>query len=260
MIYIAHRGLSGKFPENTVLAFEEAYKNGARYIEFDVCLSKDKVPVIIHDDTLDRTTNSQGKVKDTMYLKISELEAGLWKNKNFMNCKIPTLEEILKWAKPKKNLRLNIEIKSSAYSKKMNELNIEVQTLNLINKFKLTSRVFVSSFNSKILTRLRKINPSLQISILPENDIILNGKIFNLIHKLKPFSINLAYECFTKEFQFNLNKKELDNLQNLLKLDKTEKIFVYTINSLKKKTYLEKFSVSGIFTDYFNRFSVEKTL
>ena len=73
---IAHRGASGEFPENTMLAFEQGLALGADALEFDVRLSSDGIPVVIHDSTVDRTTNGQGAVKDMTARDLAKLDAG----------------------------------------------------------------------------------------------------------------------------------------------------------------------------------------
>ena len=93
---IAHRGFSGKYPENTNIAFARAIELGADMIELDVTLSKDKIPVVIHDDTLERTSNGKGKVRNVPLEKLKQLDFGSWMHSNFSEERIPTLEEVLK--------------------------------------------------------------------------------------------------------------------------------------------------------------------
>lgn len=91
----AHRGATENHPENTLPAFEEAIRLGAQMIEFDVQLSKDGALVIIHDDTVDRTTDGNGKVSHKNFKELRQLDAGSWKSIQFKNTRIPTLEEVL---------------------------------------------------------------------------------------------------------------------------------------------------------------------
>jgi glycerophosphoryl diester phosphodiesterase len=105
----AHRGASETHPENTLAAFLEAVKAGAHMIEFDVSLSKDSEMVIIHDSTVDRTTNGTGKVSDLTLEKIKKLDAGSWKSPAFEGEKVPTLKEVL--GIMPLNIWLNIHVK-----------------------------------------------------------------------------------------------------------------------------------------------------
>lgn len=91
----AHRGAMGSHPENTIPAFRAAVEAGAHMIEFDVWLTKDKQMVVIHDASVDRTTNGKGKVSDLTFSEIRNLDAGSWKNPEFTGIQIPTPEEVL---------------------------------------------------------------------------------------------------------------------------------------------------------------------
>ncbi len=92
---IAHRGASAEAPENTVAAFDEAIRLGARAVEMDVRLCKDGIPVILHDATVDRTTNGTGAVADLTRLDLLRLDAGSWKHPRFAGTRIPLLTEAL---------------------------------------------------------------------------------------------------------------------------------------------------------------------
>ena len=107
---IAHRGASAHAPENTMAAFRCAAESGAKWIEFDVHLTHDGVPIIIHDDTFDRTTDGTGKIADTKWADVQKLDAGNWFDPKFKGERVPHLAEVLKLAL-ERNLRPMIEIK-----------------------------------------------------------------------------------------------------------------------------------------------------
>jgi len=107
----AHRGASSVFPENTLPAFEAAGRLGAHMIEFDVYLSKDGHPVIMHDPTVDRTTDGTGKVRDLTLAEIKKLDAGSWKSPQYAGLRVPALEEAL--AVMPSNVWLNIHMKEN---------------------------------------------------------------------------------------------------------------------------------------------------
>jgi len=92
---IAHRGASAEVPENTIVAFDEAIRLGCQAVELDVRLSADGVPVVIHDDTVDRTTNGTGSVSRLTRLDLLRLDAGSWKHHRYAGLRIPTLDEAL---------------------------------------------------------------------------------------------------------------------------------------------------------------------
>jgi hypothetical protein len=92
---VAHRGASAYAPENTVAAFDEAVRLGARAVEFDLRVSADGIPVVIHDPTVDRTTSGTGRVADLDLLDLRRFDAGSWLHRRFGGTRIPTLEEAL---------------------------------------------------------------------------------------------------------------------------------------------------------------------
>ena len=113
----AHRGASDTHPENTLAAFREAIRVGAHQIECDVQFTKDGHLVIMHDDTVDRTTNGKGKVSDLTLAEIKQLDAGVKKHVRFSGCRVPTLAETL--AIMPKNIWLNLHLKEFKGSRKL---------------------------------------------------------------------------------------------------------------------------------------------
>ncbi|MBM1105131.1 hypothetical protein JQC67_03160 [Aurantibacter crassamenti] len=107
----AHRGANKTHPENTISAFKEAIRLGAQMIEFDVQLTKDEKLIIMHDATVDRTTNGSGFVKNLTFDQLRSLDAGTWKSKKFEGEKIPTLKEVLQIMP--NNIWLNIHLKGN---------------------------------------------------------------------------------------------------------------------------------------------------
>ena len=110
---VAHRGASAAAPENTLAAFARAAEMGARWVECDVRLTADRVPVVIHDATLDRTTDGTGAVADRTVAAIARLDAGAWFARAFAGEPVPTLEATLD-AATRHGLGLNVELKAEA--------------------------------------------------------------------------------------------------------------------------------------------------
>ena len=108
----AHRGASDTHPENTLAAFHEAIRLGAQMIEFDVALSKDGKLVLMHDATVDRTTNGAGPVSQLTLDELKRLDAGGWKDDRFKGQRIPTFDEAL--AVMPDNMWLNVHLKGEA--------------------------------------------------------------------------------------------------------------------------------------------------
>lgn len=111
-IYVAaHRGWPDKYPENTMESFRAAEALGVDQIEFDVRVTKDNELVIIHDATVDRTTNGTGLVCEKTLAELKELDAGSHKCEEFKGCKIPTLIEFMEFIKSNKEVTLDVELK-----------------------------------------------------------------------------------------------------------------------------------------------------
>lgn len=153
----AHRGASLRAPENTMAAFALAVASGADGIECDVHLSRDGVPVVIHDETLGRTTDGRGAVGCLPLSKLRRLDAGSWFGSEWAGEPIPTLEEVLSWAG--KQVIINVEIKSPAAGRAVLEL-LEVWP---------EVRVLVSSFDHRLLAAMRGESPDLPLGYLCES-------------------------------------------------------------------------------------------
>jgi glycerophosphoryl diester phosphodiesterase len=150
----AHRGASGRAPENTMAAFRAAEEDGAQGIELDLHLSRDGVPVVIHDEVVQRTTDGHGPVARLTLRQLLRLDAGRWFAPAFAGERIPTLQEVLAWAGDR--LRLNLEIKSAEAA----------QAVQLALADYPHCRVLVSSFDHQVLEKLHAASPGLPLAFL----------------------------------------------------------------------------------------------
>lgn len=150
----AHRGASALAPENTMAAFAMAEAIDADGIELDVHLSRDGVAVVLHDETVDRTSDGRGAVASLTLGQLQQLDAGSWFDGDFRGERIPTLDEVLAWASDR--LRLNIEIKSAAAGRAVLALLAEHPR----------ARVLISSFDHALLADLRRQNAELPLGFL----------------------------------------------------------------------------------------------
>ena len=149
---VAHRGYRGLYPENTLAAFEGAITAGADMIELDVCLTRDRVPVVIHDKTLYRTTDGKGLVSEHSLSELKELDAGSWFSAEFKGEAIPTLEELLQLVRGK--ILVNIEIKQDSFESPAPPDAIEVQICELVERLGMVDSVLISSFEHFIFPRI----------------------------------------------------------------------------------------------------------
>jgi glycerophosphoryl diester phosphodiesterase len=168
---IAHRGLSGLAPENTLAAFRAAIECGADRIELDVHLSKDGVPVVIHDADLDRTTNGAGPVVAATLEELRRLDAGAWFSPRFAGERIPTLEETLELLCG--TIGVNVEIKEEAVQRMgpagargEAQDGVEVKVARALARPGRRDSVIVSSFEPLALERLRAIAPEIPLEVL----------------------------------------------------------------------------------------------
>ncbi len=153
MLIFSHRGYSGSYAENTMLAFEKAYEAGTDGIELDVQMTSDGTVVIFHDETLKRVCNLDKYVKDMHYEDLPLTADGLHH--------IPTLSQYLEWARDK-DFTTNIEIKSSVIFYP----GMEEKVGYLIRKYRLDEQVLISSFNPLSLLRMRDYAPHLPLGFL----------------------------------------------------------------------------------------------
>jgi glycerophosphoryl diester phosphodiesterase len=156
----AHRGSAGTHPENTMISFKEAAHVGADGIELDVQLTKDGTVVVIHDETVDRTTDGKGWVKDFTYRQLRRLNAN-YKFKQYGSCPIPTLEEVLEWGK-ETSLLFNIELKNSLIFYE----GLEEKTIELVRFFGMEDRVIFSSFNHESMATCHQLAPAIETALL----------------------------------------------------------------------------------------------
>lgn len=195
----AHRGCSQRYPENTLLAFEKAIglKN-LTGIELDIQLTKDKVPVVIHDERVERTTEGLGFVREYTLNEIKKLH--IYADTN-PSQQIPTIEEVFDLIEPrlKAGMKLNIELKNSVYPYP----GMEEKILEIVYKRGIQKAVVYSSFYAKSLEKLKRLDKNAEIGIL---DI----KASDCLYKLRGGCGAVALHPFWKGL--DLSKETLSGL------------------------------------------------
>lgn len=157
----AHRGSSGTHPENTISAFREAARLPIQGVEFDVHLTKDGEPVVIHDEKIDRTSNGTGFVKDMTLAELKAFDFGSWFSLAFKGQTIPTLREVLEVFATTSH-HLNIELKSDIFPY---DGMIE-KVIAIVEDIKLDSRVVFSSFDHSAIRKVKQLAPHLKTAAL----------------------------------------------------------------------------------------------
>ena len=190
---IGHRGVKNLEPENTLKSISKAFDLGLECVEVDVKISKDKIPLLIHDNTLERTTTGKGLVSNFTFEEINQLDAGYFFYKYKTNIKVPNLREVLEFVK-KKRKYINIELKPN---KGLEILNV----VNILKEVKKNSynKIYFSSFDLLSCITLKKNSPHSFCGFL--NDDFNNINIHDTIDICKKnnfFSCGINYKIFSK--------------------------------------------------------------
>ena len=226
---IAHRGASGTCPENTLAAFRRAETLGAHMIELDVQLTRDGEVVVMHDDTLDRTTDGRGRLARHTLAELRALDAGSWFDRRFAGEGVPTLGEVLAAV----GLPINVELKAGGGS------GLEARTLEIVEAAGALGRIIFSSFDPASLKRLRQLTADAQIGVL----------------WARPrFSQALAIAKRVAARAVHIRKTLASPRGLAAARDAGLVTRVWTVNEPREFAPLERAGASGVFTDYPERF------
>lgn len=146
----AHRGWSQLYPENTMIAFEKALEIGVDQLETDIRVTKDGELILIHDNTVDRTTNKTGFVYDYTLEEIKKLDAGGWMGECFRGTQIPTFIEFMELVKDHPTITLDIELKEYPEVNEARALDVCDRVLKIIDEYGFTDRVVINSWSPKL--------------------------------------------------------------------------------------------------------------
>ena len=169
-IIFAHRGLQVKFAENSLEGFRYAAKHGAEGVEFDVHMTKDKVPVVMHDEEIDRTTDGSGYIKD---YTLNEIRKFHLKNGE----PVPMLRELFEILQDK-DLYINLEFKTN----KIHDKGIEAIVLALVKEYRFVHPIIFSSFNYQTLKNCQQIDPHQQYCFLTKVPVIFPQRFVRKNH------------------------------------------------------------------------------
>ncbi len=227
---IGHRGAAGSAPENTIASFRRAAELGCRWVEFDVQLSADDVPVIFHDFSLPRTTNGVGKLTRVRLEGLRKLDAGSWFGAEFAGEKIPTLAEALLEI-ARLGLSPNIEIKAPP------AFAAHTARQAIIVAFKVWPKdlppPFISSFSPEALLQARKVVPDWP-----------RGYLSSTLTQAK---INLALELGCASFGLGVKRVDAKSVARLH--DAGFSVLSYTVNDRNEAERLFALGVDGLFSD-----------
>jgi len=218
ILKIGHRGAKGYQPENTVVSFQKAIELNVDGIELDVHLSSDGEIIVIHDETIDRTTNGKGFVNQLTTLDLKKYE-------------IPTLIEVLELIN--QNCFINIELKGNGTAKTV----VDLISHYIADKNWISTDFLVSSFDWKMLEEVHLVNPKIRIGVLTEESI---SAALAFAKKIKAFSIHPDYRLLSKENVALMQENEFE-------------VYAWTVNSNSAIQKIKSFNVNGIISDFPDR-------
>jgi glycerophosphoryl diester phosphodiesterase len=228
--YIAHRGAGKLAPENTLAAMRMGHARGYRMVEFDVKLSGDGVPFLLHDDTLDRTTSGRGRADALTWAELSKLDAGRWHSPAFAGEPLPTLEQIAHWAIAN-DVACNIEIKPMPGCERATGAAVALDALSLWRGASV--QPLLSSFSQDALAAAQAAAPELLRAMLYEH-IPADWK--EQLARLECVAIDTDYREITAAIVAAAHEAGY-------------KVLTYTANDLAIVSRLASWNVDGIITD-----------
>ncbi|MCP5208993.1 MAG: glycerophosphodiester phosphodiesterase [Hahellaceae bacterium] len=231
MIIYGHRGAAGEAPENTLSGFQLAYQNGIRNFELDIQLTKDKKLIVIHDTTVDRTTDFKGKVSAFTQAELVAMDARRnvkpWPSKQA----IPTLEAILDSCNDFEHFQFEVK------SDKKERLSILAkELLNLIYERNIKDRIAVTSSNTWLLKEIKQLDSSVKTGLVAE-------------HRLpNPVTTATKLDCSYLCLNWKLATAELVKAAHASGLI----VSTWTVNRIHDVLELEKLGVDSVITDFPN--------
>ncbi|HEY7205091.1 MAG TPA: glycerophosphodiester phosphodiesterase family protein [Methylomirabilota bacterium] len=225
-LVIAHRGASADAPENTIAAFELALEQGADGIELDVHLSADGHPVVIHDFTLERTTNGSGQVRAQRVRDLKRLDAGGWRDGRFLGQRIQTLQEVLERFRDRARFWVELKAGSRVYP------GIEERVVSTLEIYDVVGQALVQSFDHDAITLTRSLSREIRVGVLVEEapvpDAFLTPEVANAICP--------GEELVTESLLTRIRDAGLE-------------CYVWTVNEPAQMDRLVSWQVDGIITD-----------
>ncbi|KAA8325216.1 MULTISPECIES: glycerophosphodiester phosphodiesterase family protein [Leuconostoc] len=232
MIKIAHRGISAQAPENTRAAFNKMLPLGVSWLETDIDISSDNQLILIHDNQVDRTSDSEGEVNHKSFSELQKIDFGGWFGTDFVGEHIVTLDWLIDFINANQ-LNVNFELKTAVTED--NQQYYLKRVVSALNRVNSGSDMIVSSFNLELLEKYHQLMPQVAIGVLiegplPDNILILAQKI-----DAKYIHPDVTY----------LTQNQVSYLvENQLAVN------VWTVDDDLMAIELEKWGVNAIFTDF----------
>ena len=227
---IAHRGFSGHAPENTLVAIRQAIEVGADMVEIDVTVTSDGHVILLHDETLDRTTDGQGLPTEKTLDELRRLDAGSWFGPDYAGEKIPTLSEALETVKDR--ILINVEIKSEAV-----EHGVVPKVATLIVEHGMLDQVVVSSFSPEALRLMKITDPAVITATLFNKELHTDVDPLEIIQEVGSRGFNISGKRVTPAMIKRCHRHGIP-------------VAVYTVNEPDDMHRLMDIGVDAVFTDH----------
>jgi len=227
---IAHRGYSSQAPENTLAAIEMAIESGAPMVEIDVTTTADGQVILLHDETLDRTTTGTGLPTGHTLEAIRLLDAGSWFAPEYAGERIPTLAEVLDTVKDR--ILINIEIKSEAV-----EHGVAAKVAALIVEHGMIDQAVVSSFSPEALIQMKTTNPEVVTATLFNKDLHTGIDPLVIVQEVGSRGFNISSKRVTPEMIERCHAHGIP-------------VAVYTVNDANEMLRLMAMDVDAVFTNH----------
>lgn len=229
MDIFAHRGASGNFPENTIAAFKQAARLPVFGVEFDVHMTADGELVVIHDESINRTSNGTGYVKDLLLRELLKYDFGSWFSPDFQGETIPTLADVLDVFKSTEQ-KLNIELKSDIFPYE----GMVEKVLDEIADRQLESRVIISSFNHSAIQAVKRLTPQIETAAL-FMEVLVHP--LDYLHKIPADALHILFPAAIRPSMSEVITSGMP-------------VRTFTVNDEKYALLLKQAGVQAIFTDY----------
>ncbi|UTR14390.1 glycerophosphodiester phosphodiesterase [Salipaludibacillus sp. LMS25] len=228
MKIIAHRGNKRHAPENTMAAFRSATRYPVDGIEFDLQWTKDKIPVVIHDPTIDRTTNGCGAVSSYTLAELKQFDAGILFDEAFLGERIPTFSQVLMWAS-NRTFQLHVELKKQTIQ---TEGFVE-RCIEDIKKHDMIKRVIISSFYHPYLAEVKNRCPDLQTAFLTKVPVL---RAVKYAKKIQADAIHIRHSYHAMSYYRRWSRKGLT-------------VRVYNVHTIKEALRCAARHVDAIITN-----------
>ncbi len=230
-LVVGHRGYRARYPENTLASFEAAVAAGVDMVELDVHLSADNELIVIHDDTVDRTTSGTGPVGELTVADLKKLDAGGWFDSRFAGEPVPTLTEVLRALRGR--VRINIEVKADDDIPRGPD-RIARALLQRLAQENAASSVLISSFDAKIVRMVHRLDASLPVALIAGRG--RGAETVRLCRDLGVYSFHPNFRFLTADLVTRLHTAGI-------------RVFPYTVNTETDFNRMRQYRVDGIITD-----------